>query len=60
VTFGDVCRAVNIGQLSTTLHLQGEGGKAYEGVTVAKMESVVRSGRQFETLEQLQDALMVA
>lgn len=60
VTFEDACRAVDIGQVSTTLHLQGEGGRAYEGVTVANMESVVRSGRQFETLEQLQAALTAA
>lgn len=60
VTFEDVCRAVDIGQVSTTLHLQGEGGKAYEGVTVAKMEAVVRSGRKFKKLEELQDALAAA
>jgi sugar/nucleoside kinase (ribokinase family) len=60
VTFDDVCRAVDIGQVSTTLHLQGEGGKAYGGVTMAKMEAIVRSGQTFSSLEELRAALLTA
>jgi hypothetical protein len=58
VTFDDMCRASTIGQVSTTLHLQGEGGKAYEGVTMAQMDAVARSGRQFESIEDLRAALL--
>ncbi|MFH1444596.1 MAG: hypothetical protein ABIG34_04395 [Candidatus Peregrinibacteria bacterium] len=58
VTLDDVSLAAKIGQISTTLHLQGEGGKAYVGVTMAKMEALARTGRKFKTIEELQEALM--
>lgn len=60
ITFDDVCRAATIGQISTTLHLQGNGRAAYQGVTMQKMERVAQSGRQFESIEELREALLSA
>lgn len=52
--------AATIGQIATTLHLQGEEANAYDGVTMAKMEKVARSGQCFHELHDLRQALLAS
>lgn len=49
--------AVNIGQIGTTLHIQGKEAHALEGVSLDALEKVAKSGEQFTDLSSLQMAL---
>lgn len=60
LSFQDIGRAAHIGQIATTLHLQGKGREAFAGITMAKLEAVAGSSRNFRTIEELQAALLAA
>ena len=49
---------VQIGQIATTLHVQGKEANAFEDVTMAKIERVAREGGKFENLKSLRKALV--
>lgn len=54
----DAERAVQIGQIATTLHVQGKEANAFEDVTMAKIERVAREGGKFGNLKSLRKALV--
>ncbi|MDD4287381.1 MAG: carbohydrate kinase family protein [Candidatus Peribacteraceae bacterium] len=56
----DAKQAVQIGQIATTLHIQGRQANALEGVTLARLARVAQSGEQFKTLRRLRGVLMNA
>lgn len=49
--------AAQIGQIATTLHVQGRKENALEGVTLQRLTRVAGSGEQFKTLRGLRTAL---
>jgi len=57
IRFGDIMKAVQIGQIASTLQVQGKESRPFDGVTLASLERVAGSGAGFETLEDLHEAL---
>ncbi len=56
-SFGDAITAVNVGQIGTTLHIQGKEAKALEGISISALEKVAVSGTQFGTIHSLKEEL---
>ncbi|MDD4762220.1 MAG: carbohydrate kinase family protein, partial [Candidatus Pacebacteria bacterium] len=58
--FRSATLAAQIGQIATTLHVQGRRENALEGVTLTRLTRVAGGGEQFKTLRRLRTALLSA
>ena len=52
--------AVQIGQIAATLHVQGQGANAFDGVTLAMIERVAKEGKTFDSIGALRSELLRA
>jgi sugar/nucleoside kinase (ribokinase family) len=57
MSFDDAKLAVQIGQIASTLQVQGKEADAFRGVTLAAIERVARSGEEFPFMELLLNRL---